>query len=583
MSDINLRPIADNVSNDDFILIQNQDAGLGVEKRISKSKLVGGVYNSIEDFIAKNAPVTKSLKQACDQNGPGSICIAGKQYWCNGIGIRPVGRHEVTWQNNLPEIPVSPSIGMRVSDPMLANNPFVFSSGVRALPTLPSITNIIFIDPDRTSDGNGSFANPWRLSQLPADFSGGWTNNTAYLFKRGTAFQRRIQLNNTNVLFGSYGAGPKPEWDSGSDDRCLHMNGANSMVMGIAFSSNTNTRCITMDPSTPATTVKNNVIFDCSFTLPGGFTMPNERTAVKVHGRGNKVLLCQFENIADDAIWTDGNDVEIAYCHFDHIGLSSTVSSARGDCIQLAGAADNPYIHHNYLRNRPGMKQCIEGSVSGGTVATVEYNIIIHDRINGGDAKAIKLSHANTIVRRNIIAAANSGVWCENNATVESNLILLDDPVGASGASGIVMVASGGVYTIQNNTIVSPANTGARGARYAFAAVPGAGSKFVNNIVKGFAIGFESIASSGWTVTNNDFFANTVNSTYTLNATNLTLDPLFDERWVPQEFMLHHWGASGAATDLYGASILKALGAIQPTAIDYDHELNSLYWSINGQ
>lgn len=507
------------------------------------------------------------------QNKTAPIFVKGALVYSNGQ----------QWVKNNPVSVPEPVIGIRASDPFAARNPFVLGQGVRALPTLPTITSIRFIDPDRTSDGDGSFANPWQLSQLPADFSGGWTNNTAYLFKRGTSFQKRVQLNNTSVLFGAYGSGPKPKWDSGANDRCLHMNGAGSMAMGIAFSSNTNTRCITMDPSTPNTTVKNNVIFDCAFTVPGSFTIANERTAVKLHGQGNKILLCHFENIADDAIWTDGNDVEIAYCYFDHIGLSSTVSSARGDCIQLAGAADNPYIHHNYLRNRTGMKQCIEGAVSGGTVATIEYNVIIHDRVNGGDAKAVKLSHANTIVRRNIIAAANSGVWCENSATVESNLILLDDPVGASGAAGIVMVASGGVYTIQNNTIVSPANTGARGARYAFAAVPGAGSKFVNNIVKGFGTGFESVASSGWTVTNNDFFANAVNSNYTLNATNLTLDPLFDERWVPQEALLSYWGTTGATTDLYGASFVKALGAIQPTAIDYEKDLNSLYWAINGQ
>ena len=69
--------------------------------------------------------------------------------------------------------------------------------------TAEDFENLVYIDPEAVTDGNGSINSPRNI--IPE-----FVENTAYLLKRGTTYRGSIKEIFTNILLGAYGEGDMP-------------------------------------------------------------------------------------------------------------------------------------------------------------------------------------------------------------------------------------------------------------------------------------------------------------------------------------------------------------------------------------
>ncbi len=470
-------------------------------------------------------------------------------------------------------------ISISASDASLGRNPFNIRAGVRALPTLSGITAIKFIDTNAATNGDGSFASP--LNALPVDFA--FLTNTAYLLKAGTEINIKRQSNVSNVIFGSYGNGPKPIWRNGSGDRCLFLGEANnSVVYGIEFFSD-KAYCISNDSTSAVDAARAVTILGCGFSMgvdTDRVLANQDSNAISFWGAGLKVIGNFIRDIPADGIWIQGHDCEIAYNIVERVAIDGRIA---GDCVQIE-QGNNAHIHHNVLdHSSNGGKQVIVLNAADGGI--VEYNLLTHiERFTEGSENIIYTSNDGTIIRSNFMRGGRYAIRAADNITISGNII----ENSASNGRAISIETFGLTYDIKNNTLIG--NTTPTGIFYGSTGTAPTALRVINNIIQGFTAGaVTSNNASNLTIDSNCYHNN--GSLGAASTKSLLIDPRLDEKYVPQEPLVHSLGAqydtdalttTGAQNDVYGTAFGKSIGAIQPDAIDFDEVAGALYWSING-
>jgi hypothetical protein len=228
----------------------------------------------------------------------------------------------------------------------------------------------IYIDPSRSSNGDGSLANP--LNDWPT--SGTYKANTCYLQKAGTVADAASYPNRAiyadNVLIGAYGVGERPRLYN--EVRII----GDSCVM----------RDVQLKDvwlgTYPATDVEHLYVYNCEFaTAPtfvsesfivGNIIHEAEQDAIFLYGSSEGAHYCRNNTIA----WNHFYNVNMAW----YPGADEGV--AGGDAIQTSHS-DTAFVYNNLIdRSATGNKFCvIAGCDNGGTaVLSLQNNIIYPPR-----------------------------------------------------------------------------------------------------------------------------------------------------------------------------------------------------------
>jgi hypothetical protein len=482
--------------------------------------------------------------------------------------------------SNIPYV----SDGDYVSLKKLTTNPFLKLLPFQSFPTFSmptTITSIVYIDPSSGTNGTGTIASPRNV--LPGDFTFG--NNTAYLFKSGTTYTQKAQLNSiSNIYFGSYGSGAKPKWTNGSGDRCVHLSGASNVVIcGIAFSSN-NLRCISNDSAITNSTSKNITIYGCEFSMTVNSTLAGADTdcnAISLYGADNKVIFNRIYNIPTDGIWMSGNNAEMS---FNTIYNVATDGRNAGDCLQLS-VGDNFVCRYNYLDHSATQgKQCIMGGNSG-TGSLIEYNYCKHQTNSSFTytCNAIYSGLTNSVIRRNIVLGGQYGIMlATTNAVIESNYVEHYNTATTTYKGAAILIPNAASTTVlcQNNTIIGISAVGGI-ASSAYTASP-TNISIKNNIITGFGTAITNNNTTNTTAANNIIFNCTTKYDGAILASSTNTFEINPKIYntVPQEPLVHNFGVIGSQYDLYGNQFVNITGNIPIGCVQADGVYNKFGFNI---
>ncbi len=298
-----------------------------------------------------------------------------------------------------------------------------------------------YFDPTNSNDPleDGSMLHPFDSYE---DID--WEDYGVYLLKRNTTMtlNSMITLEADYVVFGAYGTGDRPvvystttqhvfkawqKWDVVFQD--LEIDAPNA-VSGINFLGNL----------TRNATVQNCKIHGMEWGVRG------------INGwSGMTILNCEIFNTENDGIYAEVDSIEIAHCNIYNVNLAwfenQNQSYSSGDCIQLNGACDNFYVHHNILdHSSTGNKFCFIAGGDPNSSGIFEYNTCIGDSALVFACLYIQPSLSDIHIRYNTLSSAQTGIYCNAmGASIYYNVIEKCDV-------GVNMVNySSAVNTIYNN------------------------------------------------------------------------------------------------------------------------------------
>ena len=433
-------------------------------------------------------------------------------------------------------------------------------------PRLPfAVAQVRFVDPTLPVNGVGTFASP--LNALPETL----VTNTAYLLRSGTTYTGSRIANVGNVVFGAYGSGPKPIWDAGSADFCLSAASGVSRIVIRDISFTGQGRNLVTNASTTSKSASIDwLITGCTFSLLPG-SLAGDCSAIALHGANIELLANILSGVATHGAWIKGDNFEASYNIVRYVGIDG---QGNASCIHVAEGT-KASIHHNHLDHSNTEGGCCIFIGSTATDADLRYNVLTHNLTGSQESDVVRAEGA-AKVAQNSVTGGRRGVFVGDASTIESNIVVNEDPAGTA----ILLGQSSGAYLVRNNTVISKQRVAAKGVRYATSTSP-ASLTIRNNIIAGFqVIGVEVQAVTTDQESSNCYWDNVINFDKSLSGSSVVLDPLLDEGFVPQQPALHFLGSvtDGAFKDIYGEVFQGAIGAAQYGDIDYDGTLLPAYF-----
>lgn len=369
----------------------------------------------------------------------------------------------------------------------------------------------IYIDPDVSGVGTGSFGDPFKSWASTGNLVAG----NSYLQKEGTTFNGSIGPTGTGgtpvarINIGVYNASTGVQITNrvgaakvNAAGQSFGMNITNARpyidvngfeIFGATSANITKTAANNADPQ--YCTFKNLILHS------------SPQDGLLVNGLGNKVINCTIYNNGQDGARFVGNDLEVAYCNM----YGNGTTDVDGDCIQLLNC-NNPYIHHNTFRHSNSrFKQAFihnrdDGVASGGRI---EYNTSYcaeYDSSLFFDVKTFYIGVPNVTCLGNKIYGGQYGAYL-----IADNIVFKNNVVVTSGILEVVGVAvRGSSITVKNNTVVALApQTLSIGIDHSSTIYTA--TSIVNNAVLRFPVGIRT-AATGATYSYNAFNQCTVNN-----------------------------------------------------------------------
>ena len=269
------------------------------------------------------------------------------------------------------------------------------------IPELPEwVTEVYFVDPGNSKEGDGSYENPWRDLRVSECYSTAWPRtgwdcgNCAILFKRGTSVGTEqsplgtsLRFNVDNTYIGSYGTGHKPKLVFNSGTRSFTLEGENNRIAGLELMNmDTLTDVLEIRGGPPGVTGAGNRVD--SLVISGGYrgiTFSRNKDLVI----SNTVVY----NTMDDGIFggEEGNttdSVVISGVHVHGVNKryrSDPTNSSGGDCVQIRSAylfVENSVLDHS----KYGMKFCLINTRTSDNAKTIVKNtkFLMHPHDNHG-------------------------------------------------------------------------------------------------------------------------------------------------------------------------------------------------------
>jgi hypothetical protein len=306
------------------------------------------------------------------------------------------------------------------SDPCIPNVPYT-------IPFVPknNYTNHIYIDPSRSSNGNGTIGNPYNT------FNGLTIQaNTSYYLKRGTKLNERVRKLFVKNYITSYGDGALPIVEQG----IILMNGSRDLVIDGLDIRKTTSRNHSIDNiiysegnSILNIYITNNIIQGVYSKTPSGVDNMKAPIHYPVRGIrfGNTKNFTIYNNIIrnvhDDGIWIASSpDLKIVRNWIYDINKGGYDEAKKvwhnvgGDCIQLEYGYKNLYMAGNILdkSNTTWKFSFIINSAWDNTNRNIviEYNTFVGSRSGNGGAVVYLNAPAQTIFRYNVVDATNKGM-----------------------------------------------------------------------------------------------------------------------------------------------------------------------------
>jgi hypothetical protein len=420
----------------------------------------------------------------------------------------------------------------------------------------------IYIDPTRSTNGTGTFSDPRNT------WSGvTWTAGNTYLQKAGTTWTSAgtaaisVSVTGTSgsrITLGSYdGGNAQPTTEKayvrgGTRYGIQLQTGVNFVtiqdfdIANVGDGTNTNFGITWV--ATNDTTDSSVYVYRCDIhdLVPSASVDVN---GISARGANNIIADCRFWNIPTDAMFGRGNNFLIER---NYATMINTDGRNQGDCFQVGGSgADSTglIVRNNYFdaSNGQGKQAVIIESV--GSAHTISDNTLI----GAVNAQQGIFSDAPVTVERNFIYDCIHGVRVNGGASTIRNNVLINNKSDNQDYKAIWLNSDG--HTAENNTMVT-AFTKLFRQSGVYVDDDDTGHTIKNNIIVGFYWGIRTGGTSLQEEAYNCFFNNEVDVADDGNARSLGTgsfveNPLFDPRYKPTKLRLAHAGNSVTGNDVY--------------------------------
>jgi hypothetical protein len=305
------------------------------------------------------------------------------------------------------------------SDPCIPDVPYI-------IPVIPknNYTRHIYIDPSRSTNGNGTISNPYNT------FNGlTIQTNTSYYLKRGTSLAERVRKIFVHNYITSYGEGAMPIIEQGF----VLMDGSRDVVFdGLDIRKTTSephgTNSIMLSEGTSMLNIyiTNNIIQGVYSKTPSGIDLLGSpihypTRGIRFSNSNNFVIYNNIiRNIHDDGIWIASTpDLKIVRNWVYEINkggydeANKVWHNVGGDCIQLEYGYKNLYMAGNIL-DKSNTTWKFSFIINSGWDNTnrniiIEYNTFVGSRAGNGGAVVYLNAPEQTIFRYNVLDGTNKG------------------------------------------------------------------------------------------------------------------------------------------------------------------------------
>jgi len=334
---------------------------------------------------------------------------------------------------------------------------------------------VYYIDPSAGTNGSGTIGSPFNGSTFDQLYGQPWANNTIYLIKRGTTWNRTWTINiisKHDITIAAYGTGSKPKITAGftnNTDSLMDLGSSynirlcNLDMYGRSYDRATEVGplCIIKMNGTSGTGSNTTDILNCDIHHANwGIRGVQDVDTVRVLGGTIHTTL-------DDGVFYQGaTNCEFGYLNVYNVnekwfqGMNQVHSG--GDCIQVDGhliGLDGLYIHHCILDHQStGLKFClIYEAVKLGDVVTIEYCHFLRENMSANDSEqgiyaAGQAGATHTLYfRHNIISNATAIAYWDTLGHVNSEFI---DNIFVNTDRALELYSTSGVK-IYNNTFVN--------------------------------------------------------------------------------------------------------------------------------
>lgn len=262
-----------------------------------------------------------------------------------------------------------------------------------------------FIDPENVDDPqqDGSIDHPFT-----SYFDVAQSDGSCYLLKQGTILEIKhtFSITHNNISFGAYGTGDRPHIIYSGDGNVFEANDRKDIRF---FSLNIEAPGAISCLNFSGEDCYNIKIVDCR--------LHGSQWGIRATGNFSTMTVsqCGIFNIQFDGIFAGVENIEIANCHIYNVNQAwftdPDESFSTGDCIQLVGASNNFYVHHNILdRTGTGNKFCFNISGRKNDSGIFEHNTCLGDA--SLNSSCIFLGSIGKIdLRYNILSMGQTGIY----------------------------------------------------------------------------------------------------------------------------------------------------------------------------
>jgi hypothetical protein len=338
------------------------------------------------------------------------------------------------------------------------------------IPTYPQLNDwatVVYIDPSQPTNGDGTIGNPYNTlngigsgSAIPS--------GTAYLIKRGTTLNERLNKVFINSYVGSYDNGEKPIVSQG----CIIKGGSNNFVLDGLDVRKVTSGALGADHIISGEATPMTDIFIVNSTIQGIYNPiknGNDVLGAPVHYpmRGIRTTNVQnftifnniIRNIHDDGVWIASTpNLKIVQNWIYNINrggydeATGTWYNIGGDCIQLEYSYANLYLAGNRLdkSNTTWKFAFIINSGWDNTNRNIiaEYNTFVGSMAGNGGAVVYWNAPQQSIFRYNILDGTRQGELVNGVVPLTSSHSRIQQHLQQSSP-----------YGVYNNHIIKPNNS----------------------------------------------------------------------------------------------------------------------------
>lgn len=259
--------------------------------------------------------------------------------------------------------------------------------------TAADFSNVVYIDPDATTNGSGTIESPKNtLSGLTL------VSDTAYLIKAGTVLLQKLNNPPGNFYLGRYGQGANPALRG--NPGIVAIGAVNDVTIdGVdieCYGTQSYDKAISVNASASHVTFAN-----LSFI---GLKGPTGR--YPHYGLLSKCAFLTFYNceiayMHADALYPNSvSDMTVVSCYFHHINLSG----GPGDALQIGADSHRLYFANNYVdRGDTTGKFGLAAITDGGTDIVCEWNTFVSPLAGNGGASIYWVVADRNICSKNLI------------------------------------------------------------------------------------------------------------------------------------------------------------------------------------